>query len=81
MTCVTDIGSKARAHLSFACAQAKLGISLDRWGIEVVFVKQTITLVIFLPQVGLNFGSFSPSCSETGISVVIAYGLDVVYFG
>lgn len=81
MTCVTDIGSKARAHLSFPCTQAKLGILLDGWGIEVLFVKQTIRFVIFLPQVSLNFGSFSLTCSETGISVVIVYGLDVVYVG
>lgn len=41
LTNVTDTGSKAHAHLSFACTQAKPGISLERWGMEIVLVKQT----------------------------------------
>lgn len=38
---VTDTGSKAHAHLNFACIQAKCGISLEGWGMEIVLIKQT----------------------------------------
>ena len=39
LTSVTDTGSKGHAHLCFACTQAKLGISLEGRGMEIV--KQT----------------------------------------
>lgn len=80
LTNMTDKGSKAQAHLSFACTNAKPGISLERWRTEIVLVKQ-VTLLIFNPQLSLNFASFSPSCCEIRISVVIACGLDFVYIG
>lgn len=49
VTSVTDIGSKPRVHFSFACTQAKLGISLKGWRIKVVLVKQT-SYTCYLPS-------------------------------
>lgn len=46
---VTDTGSKAHAHLNFACIQAKCGISLEGRGMEIVLIKQKqVRLVIVL---------------------------------
>lgn len=48
---------------------------------EIVIVNKQVVLAILLPQSSLNFVSFSPSCCEIGIAVVIACGLGFVYVG
>lgn len=51
---------------------------------EIVIVNKQVVLAVLavlLPQSSLNFVSFSPSCCEIGISVVIACGLGFVYVG
>lgn len=79
LTNVANTGSKA--HLSFACTQAKLSISSEGGGMEIVIVNKQVVLAICLPQSSLNFVSFSPLCCEVGISLVIACGLGFVYVG
>lgn len=40
LTNVANTGSKA--HLNFACTQAKLGISSEGWGMEIVLVNKQV---------------------------------------